>query len=179
MRPIFTALLAWPFLLAPALAQTVDRDPFQPPPVQERIEAAERDRIDRITSEIVEARLAEVERRVTEVIERRLIERIDRAFGDRDAELERRAERLLDEAKDEIAATRDELREDILEIANSKLEDVSRQLDDRLPEGAVFIACVNERALYRDPSGNTFFFDDPSGPHACGDGPRDPSAGLR
>jgi hypothetical protein len=143
-----------------ALAESVERNPFLPPPPELRIEAAERDRVLAITSDVVRTEMTRLERSVTETVERRLIDRLDRQM------------QTYTDAVDETTETRAAMIEGSFETLKAEIPEmietaISEQKSvagigatGSIPEGAVFVACVNRKALYRDQTGNTFYSDD-------------------
>jgi hypothetical protein len=58
-----------------------------------------------------------------------------------------------------------DLRDDIPDMVDQEIEKrrlegaLGDEQDSLLPEGSVFIACVDGRSLYRDENGSTFYTD--------------------
>jgi phosphohistidine swiveling domain-containing protein len=153
------------------LAQSVDRNPFAPPPPETRIEAAERDRILEITSDVVRSEMNRLERSVTETVERRLIDRFDRQMQTYRTDFEA----IVEERALASDAALETLKAEIPEMIGAAIETQKSSTGSAggatLPDGTVFVACVNGKALYRDQTGNTFYSEDldaASGAADCG-----------
>jgi len=145
--------------------ESVERDPFSAPDIGEVVRAADRDRVSRITNELVEAQLAAIEERIILEVERRLSALLDRRLTEFGTTLDERVEGRLTEMSGVVSALRDEVP---AEIQKAIAERVAAGSSDAaalglLPEGSAFVACVDGRALYRDGNGSTFYMDSPTG----------------
>lgn len=140
---------------------SVERDPFSTPEISETIEAADRDRVARITRDLVDARLVELELRIVREIESRLNAQTDRRIGESREEVVSE----LDTRIRELSLTINGLREEIPSLVTQSLEAVSpgSGAEGSLPEGSSFVACVDGRALYRDQNGSTFYAEEKQG----------------
>lgn len=154
-------LVALSFLLAgQASAQSVERNPFQPPPPELRIEAAERDRVLEITSDVVRNEMVRLERSVTETVERRLIDRFDRQMQTYTDTIDESIEARATVTDAALEALKSEIPEMIETAVSEEKSAAGIGAEGKLPEGTVFVACVNGKALYRDQTGNTFYSED-------------------
>lgn len=145
--------------------EAVERDPFSTPSVSEVIRAADRDRVARITSELVEARLAEIEQRIIIEVETRLAALLDRRLAEfREQTSATVDERLLDMTT-VVGALRDEIPAEIERAIAQRVQAGSADAAAMglIPEGSIFVACVDGRSLYRDANGSTFYMDNPTG----------------
>lgn len=148
-----------------AAQESVDRNPFGTPSIGEVIEAADRDRVARITGELVEARLAEIEQRIISEVESRLAALLDRRL----TEFREETNGTVDERLAEMAGVVSSLRDEVpLQIERAIAQRVQAGSSEAaamglIPEGSVFVACVDGRSLYRDDSGSTFYMDNPMG----------------
>lgn len=150
----------------PVISQeSVERDPFSTPGINEIIEAADRDRVERITTELVEAAMSEIEQRILSEVERRLSAQLDRRL----TEFDEQQVLLIDERLAEMVGIVSALRDEVpAQIDRSIAERVRAGSSEAaamglLPEGATFVACVDGRSLYRDQSGSTFYIDSSTG----------------
>jgi hypothetical protein len=154
---VFTALGA-----QVALSQeTVERDPFSTLAVTEVVRAADSERVSRITREIVETQIAEIERRVILELESRLTSLLDRRL----TEFRDRTDEGVDARLSEMAVVVSDLRDELPEMIGQEIErrrlegDLADPETSLIPEGSVFVACVDGRSLYRDENGSTFYMD--------------------
>lgn len=140
-----------------AMAQSVERNPFLPPPPETRIEAAEQDRVLRITQDVVRGEMGRLERTVTETVERRLMDRLDRDLASLGDDIRGDVDSRIG-AFEATAAT---LKTEIPEMIRAEIEERTKNAGGaalgELPEGTTFVACVNGKALYRDQNGSTFY----------------------
>lgn len=152
-------LLAAAWGVTAADAQAIDRDPFSAPPAEERLEAAQRERIAQITSSILLEQVSELETSIADTVERRLVSRVDARLA---AFLERN-EALVRESSEDLAARLEAFTDDVPGLIEEEIERISGRsvlLDlEPVPAEWSFVACVDERALYRDESGKTFYMD--------------------
>lgn len=145
-----------------ALSQEgVERDPFSTIAVTEVVRAADSDRVSQITREIVDAQISEIERRVILQLESRLTSLLERRL----AEFSEVTNGSIDTRLSEMAIVVSDLRDDIPDMVDEEIEKrrlegaLGDERDSLLPEGSVFIACVDGRSLYRDENGSTFYTD--------------------
>ena len=145
--------------------ETVDRDPFSTPSVEEVVRAADRDRVARITNELVEAQIGEIEQRIIVEVETRLSALLDRRLTEFREELNGTVDERLSEMASVISSLRDEVPQQIEQAIAQRVQAGSSEAAAMglIPEGSVFVACVDGRSLYRDASGSTFYMDNPMG----------------
>jgi hypothetical protein len=146
---------------AGAQEASVERDPFSTPPIQETIQAADRDRVARITRDLVDARLVELELRIIRELESRLGAQTDRRLG----ETRDQVNQDIDARISAIGSAINALREEIPALIREEMAVTAPETEAGagLPDGAAFVACVDGRALYRDSGGSTFYADDIQG----------------
>jgi hypothetical protein len=154
-----TAVIAM-LMASSASPQSVERNPFLPPPPELRIEAAERDRVLEITSDVVRNEMVRLERSVTETVERRLIDRFDRQIETYTATIDESIETRAAATEEALEALRAEIPEMIKTAVSEEKTAAGIGAEGTLPQGTVFVACVNGKALYRDQTGNTFYSED-------------------
>ena len=142
------------------MAQTVERNPFAPPPAAERIEAAERDRVLRITQDIVRGEMAKLEKSVSETIERRLLGNIDRRVEALGKDIRKDVDGRLGDGNNVSEETKKNLQAIVLETLKRNPQAVGPTENGKTPEPPAFVACVNGKALYRDKDGSTFYSDE-------------------
>lgn len=166
MRRKFTqtgiaVLLALFAQVASGQEAAVDRDPFSAPEISEVVRAADRDRVARITSELVEAQMAAIEQRVVIEVEQRLAAQMDRRLIEFNQQLNDLMETRLSEMAGIVSGLRDEVPGQIDKAIAERVRAGSSEAAAMglLPEGAVFVACVDGKALYRDGAGSTFYAD--------------------
>lgn len=140
---------------------TVERDPFSTPEIRETIEAADRDRVARITRDLVDARLVEMELRIIRELESRLSAQTDRRVAESREEIIKELEARIAELTQVVSALREGIPGLVTEaLATAAPEAVT---EPGLPDGATFVACVDGRALYRDGNGSTFYAEETKG----------------
>jgi hypothetical protein len=158
-------------LLCVSTAQTgyaqeaVDRDPFSTPSIEEVIRAADRDRVAQITNELVEAQISAIEQRIIVEVEARLAALLDRRLAEFREEVTGTVDERLSEMATVISSLRDEVPQQIERAIAQRVQAGSSDAAAMglIPEGSVFVACVDGRSLYRDASGSTFYMDNPMG----------------
>jgi hypothetical protein len=143
----------------------VNRDPFSAPDIEEVVRAADYDRVAKITAELVEEKLSDLEQSIITEVERRLSSMLDRRLTEFSQQMDERMEARLSEMAGVVAGLRDEVP---AEIERAIAERVRAGSSDAaamglLPEGSAFVACVDGKALYRDAGGSTFYADDSMG----------------
>lgn len=164
VRPLLSAVVIAALMTAsPSAGQnvSVERDPFSTPEISETIEAADRDRVARITRDLVDARLVEIELRIIRELESRLGAQADRRIGEsREAIIEELEARIA-----ELTQVVSALREGIPGLVTEALATAAPEAapEAGLPQGASFVACVDGRALYRDENGSTFYAEETKG----------------
>ena len=147
------------FFILPAAAQSVDRDPVNPQPVLEAIEVAERDRVLRITQEIVTGQISVLERQISEVLQITFKDQLDRSMMDLTETTSTATQENLGAMAIMVAEVRDMI-PDAVETAITARTGSSGSVTGVFPpEGTIFVACVNGKALYRDQTGTTFYTD--------------------
>lgn len=141
--------------------EVVDRDPFSSPDIGEVVRAADQDRVARITSELVEAKLGEVEQRIINEVERRLSALLDRRLTEFSEQINLSTEERLAEMAGIVSGLRDEVPAQIEKAIAQRVQAGSSDAAAMglIPEGSVFVACVDGRTLYRDNSGSTFYME--------------------
>jgi len=141
--------------------EAVDRDPFSAPDIAEVVRAADQDRVARITSELVEAKLGEIEQRIINEVERRLSALLDRRLTEFSEQVNLSTEERLAEMAGVVSGLRDEVPAQIERAIAQRVQAGSSDAAAMglIPEGSVFVACVDGRSLYRDTSGSTFYMD--------------------
>ena len=166
LRHVGAAALLLMFSSQVTIAQeAVERDPFSTPSIEEIIEAADRDRVARITGELVEAQLAEIEERIISEVESRLAALLDRRLTEFREEINGTVDERLAEMAGVVSSLRDEVPLQIERAIAQRVQAGSSEAAAMglIPEGSVFVACVDGRSLYRDASGSTFYMDNPMG----------------
>ena len=145
--------------------EAVERDPFSTPTVEEVIRAADRDRVARITSELVEAQLAAIEQRIIVEVEARLSALLDRRLTEFREQVNGTTDERLAEMASVVSSLRDEVPQQIERAIAQRVQAGSSEAAAMglIPEGSVFVACVDGRSLYRDESGSTFYMENPMG----------------
>lgn len=159
------ALIALTSVQGAGAQERVERDPFSAPNIEEVVRAADKDRVSRITNELVESQLAAIEERIILEVERRLSALLDRRLTEFSAQIDGSVETRMTEMAGVVSALRDEVP---AEIERAIAERVAAGSSDAaalglLPEGSTFVACVDGRPLYRDENGSTFYMDSSKG----------------
>lgn len=166
LRQAATGLMMALLLTGASSAQeAVDRDPFSAPDIEEVVRAADKDRVSRITTELVEAKLSEIEQRIINEVERRLSALLDRRLTEFSEQINLSTEERLSEMAGVVSGLRDEVPAQIERAIAQRVQAGSSDAAAMglIPEGSVFVACVDGRSLYRDDSGSTFYMDQPIG----------------
>jgi len=143
----------------------INRDPFSSPDIAEVIRAADYDRVAKITSDLVEARLAALEQSIITEVERRLSALLDRRLTEFNQQSDERVEARLSEMAGVVAGLRDEVPAEIERAIAERILAGSSDANAMglMPEGSEFVACVDGKALYRDAGGSTFYSDESMG----------------
>lgn len=150
-------LVALVVLAVPAYSQevSVDRDPFSAPPITKVIEAADLDRVTRITTEIVETAMKSAEERAIREVERQALLLLEEKFE----VLTRKIEQDMEERFIEMSMVATRMQESAAGDPDGNIDVGSRE---EVVE-ATFVACVDGRALYRSEDGSTFYVNDHAG----------------
>ncbi len=145
--------------------EVVDRDPFSAPSIEEVIRAADQDRVARITGELVEAKMSEIEQRIIVEVERRLSALLDRRLTEFNEQMTASTETRLAEMAGIVSGLRDEVPNQIEIAIAERVRAGSSEAASMglLPEGSTFVACVDGRSLYRDENGSTFYMENETG----------------
>lgn len=156
-RAVLLTLAAATLPAAPGRAE-VERNPFTPPPAAERIEAAERDRVLRITKDIVRSEIGRLEKSIAETVERRLLSSVERRVNTMGDEIKTDMDTRLGAVEETVTAFKTDLPNQIANEIQRKAQTSAGT--GEAEEGTAFVACVNGKALYRDQDGSTFYLDD-------------------
>lgn len=155
--------LIWALFSTSSLAQnvSVERDPFSEPSINEVVDAADRERVARITRDLVDAQLIEMELRIINEVEERI---------------NANTERLIEALREEMKIETDERISNAVSFLKNFEENLPNLLREQMltsglkaesgvdeMEGATFIACVDGIPLYRDQAGSTFYINDTQG----------------
>lgn len=145
--------------------ETVERDPFSAPSIEEVIRAADRDRVAQITQELVQAQLGEIEQRIIVEVETRLSALLDRRLTEFNVKTNENVDARLSEMASIISSLRDEVPQQIERAIAQRVQLGSSDAAAMglIPEGSVFVACVDGRSLYRDANGSTFYMENSMG----------------
>lgn len=145
--------------------ETVERDPFSTPSIEEVIRAADRDRVAKITNDLVEAQIGAIEERIIIEVETRLSALLDRRLTEFNEQTNQNVDERLSEMASVISSLRDEVPQQIERAIAQRVQAGSSDAAAMglIPEGSVFVACVDGRSLYRDANGSTFYMDNPMG----------------
>lgn len=145
--------------------EAVERNPFSTPPIQEVIQAADKDRVARITGELVEAQLAAIEQRIVSDVESRIAAIVEDQLNDFQGEVNETVNDRLSEMDSVISSLRGEVSQQIQRAIAQGVQDGSSDAAEMglIPEGSAFVACVDGRSLYRDANGSTFYMDNLTG----------------
>lgn len=148
-----------------AAQETVDRDPFSTPSIEAVIRAADRDRVSEITTELVQSQLSAIEQRIINEVETRLSALLDRRLTEFNERTFQDVDDRMSEMAGVISALRDEIPQQIERAIAQRVQAGSSDAAAMglIPEGSVFVACVDGRSLYRDANGSTFYMDSPVG----------------
>lgn len=161
------ALLGLSLLVAPLSAQegSVERDPFSAPSVAEIVDAADQDRVSRITTRIVEEQMAAIEERAVREAERRIIALLEQRLTEMSARTEELVDTRLSEMSAVITGLRDQIPAHVSVAISEELQRTGQagEAAAAVTDGATFIACVDGRPLYRDESGSTFYLNETMG----------------
>jgi len=160
-----TALLIFTLGTAAISQESVERDPFSTPSIDEVVAAADRDRVAQITNEIVEAQLSAIEQRIILEVERRLSALLDRRLTEFQTQVEGSVDTRISEIAEVVSNLRDEVPQQIERAISQRIQAGSSGAAalGLVPEGSVFVACVDGRSLYRDGNGSTFYMDNDMG----------------